>query len=109
MNESAQPRRQSQPEGDSTTDPVRQRRSVIALWTGRASRAGYSLYGLAIVLFIVAFLSDWGSGFSTAITVCLVLGSILLAPAIVLGYAIKAAEREDSDVERRRNRGSGEP
>jgi hypothetical protein len=26
-----------------------------------------------------------------------VLGSILLAPAIVLGYAVKAAEREDRE------------
>ena len=31
------------------------------------------------------------------ITVCLVVGSILLAPAIVLGYAVKAAEREDRE------------
>jgi hypothetical protein len=33
----------------------------------------------------------------TAITVCLVAGSILLAPAIVLGYAVKAAERDDRE------------
>jgi hypothetical protein len=29
------------------------------------------------------------------ITVALVVGSVLLAPSIVLGYAVKAAERED--------------
>jgi hypothetical protein len=31
----------------------------------------------------------------TFITICMVVGSILLAPAIVLGYAVKAAEKDD--------------
>lgn len=70
-----------------------------------ANRVGYAFYGAAILLFVLAFIAGWGSGFATAITVCLVLGSVLLAPAIVLGYAIKAAEREDTEVERRRNNG----
>lgn len=95
----------SLPENSSTNDPVRQRRVSIARWTSVANRLGYSFYGIAIVLFVIAFIVDWSSGFSTAITVCLVLGSILLAPAIVLGYAIKAAEREDAEIEsKRRNR-----
>ncbi|MEN9802423.1 MAG: hypothetical protein RLZ37_1548 [Actinomycetota bacterium] len=89
----------------SADDPVRQRRTSIARWTTVANRLGYTFYGIAIVLFVIAFIVDWSSGFSTAITVCLVLGSILLAPAIVLGYAIKAAEREDAEIEnKRRNR-----
>lgn len=87
-------------------DPVRRRRRAIARWTGIANRFGYSLYGIAIVLFLVAFVTNWGNGFTVAITVCLVLGSILLAPAIVLGYAIKAAEREEAEIELRRRRSS---
>lgn len=93
MNDTAQPEQ----------DPVRRRRQEIARWTGIANRLGYALYGIAVALFIVAFLVGWGSGFTAAITACLVLGSILLAPAIVLGYAIKAAEREEADIERRRH------
>jgi hypothetical protein len=31
----------------------------------------------------------------TFIVACMVVGSILLAPAIVAGYAVKAAERDD--------------
>lgn len=88
---------------DRSSDPVRQRRATIAQWTARANRSGYALYGLAIVLFLVAFPVGWSGAFAVAITVSLVIGSILLAPAIVLGYAIKAAEREDSDLERRRD------
>ena len=92
------------PGNSSTNDPVRQRRVAIARWTSVANRLGYSFYGIAIVLFVIAFTVDWNSGFSTAITICLVLGSILLAPAIVLGYAIKAAEREDAEIESRRRK-----
>jgi hypothetical protein len=88
---------------DSNLDPVRRRRHVIARWTQRANRLGSSLYGIAIAVFIVGFLSAWNEGFTVAITVCLVLGSLLLAPAIVLGYAIKATEREENDLERRRH------
>ena len=33
----------------------------------------------------------------TLVTISLVVGSILLAPAIVLGYAVKAAERDDRE------------
>jgi hypothetical protein len=95
----------SLPANSSANDPVRQRRASIARWTAFANRLGYVFYGIAIVLFVIAFIVDWSSGFSTAITASLVLGSILLAPAIVLGYAIKAAEREDAEIERkRRNR-----
>jgi hypothetical protein len=31
----------------------------------------------------------------TFVVVCLIVGSILLAPSIVIGHAVKAAERED--------------
>jgi hypothetical protein len=76
-------------------DPVRARRRQIAKWTLIANRVGYLLFGLAIALFVMAFAFSFNSGIVTLITVCLVLGSILLAPAIVLGYAVKAAEKDD--------------
>jgi len=31
------------------------------------------------------------------IEVCLLVGSLVLAPAIVFGYAVKAAERDDRE------------
>ncbi len=45
----------------------------------------------------MAFAFGFKGPIVTAITVCLVVGSILLAPAIVLGYAVKAAERDDRE------------
>ena len=38
---------------------------------------------------------DSGSMLTTAIVGCLILGSVVLAPTIILGYAVKAADRED--------------
>lgn len=78
-------------------DPVRAKRARIAAWTLVANRVGYLLYALAIALFVMAFALGFKGPMVTAITVCLILGSILLAPAIVLGYAVKAAERDDRE------------
>ena len=60
-----------------------------------ASRAGYVLFGLAVALFVVAFLVGFTGALVSAILTSMIAGSLLLAPAIVLGYAVKAAEKED--------------
>lgn len=77
------------------TDPVRKRRALMTRWTQRANRVGYLLFGVAIVLFIVAFTGDFNDTMVTLIVICMTVGSILLAPAIVLGYGLKAAEKDD--------------
>lgn len=76
-------------------DPVRRRRQQFARWTQRANRAGYLLLVLAIILFVAAFASGFSSTMATLVVICLVVSFILLAPSIVLGYAVKAAERDD--------------
>jgi len=78
-------------------DPVRARRAQVARWTRLANRAGAALYAVACVAFVVGFASGLTGGLVALIVGCLVVGSILLAPAIVLGYAVKAAEREDRE------------
>ena len=81
----------------SPTDPVRARRAVVTRWTTRASRLGYLLYGVACVAFVVGFTDGLTGGVVALVVGCLAVGSALLAPAIVLGYAIKAAERDDRE------------
>ena len=78
-------------------DPVRVRRAQTAKWTQMANRVGYIFMALAIVLFVLAFALGFNGTMSALIIACLVAGSILLAPAIVLGYAVKAAERDDRE------------
>jgi len=79
------------------TDPVRARRAHIARLTELGQRVGYSCFGLAIVAFVIGFVTGFG-GVVVACTVgALMLGCLTLAPAIVFGYAVKAAEREDRE------------
>ena len=78
-------------------DPVRARRAQIAHWTLLANRVGYLLFGVAIAVFVIGFAMGFTPPLVTVVVVCLVVGSLLLAPSIVLGYAVKAAEREDRE------------
>ena len=79
------------------SDPVRQRRDVIARWTVRANRVGYGAFGVSIAAVTYGLVADFTPLIGRLATGGLIVGSILLAPAIVLGYAIKAAERDDRE------------
>lgn len=90
------------PDGDDgrpapPADPVLVRRRQMARAAEVAQRAGYGLFGLAVVLFVVGFAVGLTSRVVTGIVVALGVGSALLAPAIVVGYAVKAADREDRE------------
>lgn len=78
-------------------DAVRAKRAKIAKYTLLANRVGYLFYALAIATFIIGFAVSFNGTVSAIVIGSLVIGSILLAPAIVLGYAVKAAEREDRE------------
>lgn len=78
-------------------DPVRARRAQIAKYTLLANRVGYLFYALAIATFIIGFAVSFNGAVSAIVIGSLVIGSVLLAPAIVLGYAVKAAERDDRE------------
>ena len=82
-----------------SVDPVVQRRDRIDRWNKRASRTGYGLYLISTVTFFAGLwtsytgLLHWLSGAS------LVVGSVILAPSIVITYGIRAARREDAQRE----------
>jgi hypothetical protein len=78
-----------------TDDPVLARRARIAALVVVGKRVGYGLYAVAIVLFGIGLVGRYTSTITTAVIVCLVVGSLVLAPAIVFGYGVRAAERED--------------
>jgi hypothetical protein len=79
-------------------DPIRARRRQAVRLAGLGQRVGFGLFGLAIVLLVVALLTDLPSGLVSSVVACLVVGSAVLAPSIVLGYAARAAEREDREA-----------
>jgi hypothetical protein len=76
-------------------DPVLDRRRRIARRVGQ--RLGYGLFGAAMVLFVAGLAIGFGDGVTTGIVAAIVVGSAVLAPAIVFGYAVKAAERDDRE------------
>jgi hypothetical protein len=82
---------------DEPADPIRRRRQSWQRFAATTSRAGYGLIAAAVVLFFVAVARDFDATVVTLTVIALVAGSVLLAPAIVVGYAVKAAEREDRE------------
>ena len=83
--------------GQPKADLVRIKRAKIARAASLAQRIGYSLYLIAVISFFIGYFAGFTSGVVTIIVVTMAIGSVLLAPAIVAGYAVKAAEREDRE------------
>lgn len=80
-----------------TSDPILAKRAKISRLTSLSLRAGALLYLLATVLFVTALLTDFTEFLAASITVALLLGSAILAPAMVTHYAVKAANRADRE------------
>ncbi len=80
-----------------TQDPILIKRAKIAKWTLLANRVGYLFVALAMSLFIIAFAVGFNSTMATLVIIAFLIGCALLAPSIILGYAVKAAYREDRE------------
>ena len=78
-------------------DPVRARRARVAHWTLLANRIGYLVLAVAVALFVVAFVFGFSPGLASLVAALMIISFSLLAPSIILGYAVKAAEREDRE------------
>lgn len=85
------------PVDDPLGDPVRARRARVAQWTLLANRIGYLLLAVAVALFVVAMMVGFSAALATVVIVVMVTSFVLLAPSIVLGYAVKAADRDDRE------------
>jgi hypothetical protein len=76
-------------------DPVLARRARFATWSATGLRVGYLFIAVALVSFIAAFATDFPQ-FAVDITIVGLAGACLfLPPSMIVGYAVKAAERED--------------
>ena len=49
------------------------------------------------MLFFVALVVGFSGAMATLVLIALLAACVLLAPTIVLGYAVKAAERDDRE------------
>ena len=77
-------------------DPVLVRRARLARLAELGQRVGYGLIALAVVGFVVGLVIGFENRVvTTVVTVALAATTVTLLPAIVLGFSVKAAERED--------------
>ncbi|HVM39521.1 MAG TPA: hypothetical protein VM618_01940, partial [Acidimicrobiia bacterium] len=83
--------------GGSAADPVLATRQRAARLVDLGRRVGFGALAAAIVLFAVALYWDLPSPVVSLVIAALVVACLTLLPAIVMGYGIAAAEREDRE------------
>jgi hypothetical protein len=76
-------------------DPVERRRESIRRLVTIGKRIGYGALLVAVIAFVVGAVTDFPAWTVTVATIGLVVCCVALPGAIVFGYAIRAAEREE--------------
>ena len=79
----------------SGSDPVRARRARIARVVRYGQRVGYAALLVSVVSFVVAAATDFPALAVEMSVAALVVAIVVLPVPIVLGYGIRAAEREE--------------
>ncbi|MDQ3570269.1 MAG: hypothetical protein M3396_06545 [Actinomycetota bacterium] len=86
-------------------DPVLARRAVWARVASVGQRVGYGLIVIALGTFVLGLVIGFENrAVTTVVSVTLAGTAVTLLPAIILAFAVKAAQRED----RRRGDHEGE-
>ncbi|MFB0927435.1 MAG: hypothetical protein QMB08_05095 [Acidimicrobiales bacterium] len=80
---------------DLEDDPILARRAQLSTAADAGKRLGYSLFGIAMVAFFVGLFTNFNDVWGWIVISSLIAGSVLLLPAIIIGYAVKAAYRDD--------------
>lgn len=89
----------SPPPGSAPADPVLAKRARIGRLVKLGKRIGYSLFAFAMVAFFVGLFGEvFSPALVNAIVAAMVVGSIVLMPAIVFGYGVRAADRADREA-----------
>lgn len=76
---------------------MRARRARLARVATAGKRLGYGLFLVATVVLVAGLLTTFSDAVAATIVTCLLVGSAVLAPAIILSYATRAAERQDRE------------
>jgi hypothetical protein len=90
--------RKSAPEPASSlaeeTDPLLIKRARVAKWVSLGQKVGYTLYLIGCISFGIGVANPRSLWVNITI-VTLAVGSVILLPAIIFGYAVGAAKRHD--------------
>ena len=78
-------------------DPLMARRARLARLANLGRRVGYLTFALSIGMLVLGLATDFTDGISAVVIGLLIGGSAVLAPAILLHYAVRGAEREETE------------
>ncbi|HEX2024666.1 MAG TPA: hypothetical protein VHF00_08160 [Acidimicrobiales bacterium] len=76
-------------------DPVRSRRARIGRLASIGRRLGYGSLGVAVVAFFAGAATTFTPAVVAVVVAAMAVGSVVLLPAIIVGYGVRAADRED--------------
>jgi uncharacterized membrane protein len=76
-------------------DPILRRREQIAQWSALAKRTGYLAMLIAMIVFVIGFATNFSTAVVGIIIGAIAVSGLLLIPALIFGYGVKAAEQED--------------
>ncbi|MDP6965012.1 MAG: hypothetical protein QGI12_03680 [Acidimicrobiales bacterium] len=80
---------------DSNSLAMRRKQASLIANTGR--KIGYSIFFLSLIIFAIGLTVEFNDLVAKTLTVLLIVGSIVLAPSILLHYAVRGAEREEKE------------
>lgn len=78
----------------SDEDPVLEQRARMGRLAALGKRVGYLFLSVAVAGFFAGLATDY-STWGTVVAVAMAMCTVTLAPAMVLGYGVKAAARDD--------------
>tara|TARA_B000000475_G_C15932603_1_gene421414 strand:+ start:739 stop:1002 length:264 start_codon:yes stop_codon:yes gene_type:complete len=80
---------------DSNSLMLRRQQASLIANTGR--KIGYSIFFLSLIIFAIGLTVEFNNLVARTLTVLLIMGSVVLAPSILLHYAVRGAEREEKE------------
>ena len=85
-------------------DPILAQRARIKTRANMAQRVGYLAYAIATIAFFIGLATTLSGPLVAFIITVMIVGSVILAIAIQVGYAIRGAERHEEDARAMRRR-----
>ena len=79
-------------------DPVLAKRARASELANLGKRLGYSVIGIAIVVFAFGAITRFEEWMAVVVTTCMVLPAVFLVPAVIVGYGVSAANREERNA-----------
>ena len=78
-----------------SSDPVLAKRARASELANLGKRLGYSVILIAMIVFAIGVITGFEEWMVVVVTTCLALSAVFLVPAVIVGYGVSAANREE--------------